>query len=88
MKETDFAIESVMIHDVPRGGRDSSEMTLTDAPINLDDQLREYFRSKITNSLKNRGVEIIIDPCQVSTAYDAVARIIVSSSRLSEHAQL
>ena len=88
MKETDFAIESVMIHDVPRGGRDSSEMTLTDAPINLDDQLREYFRSKITNSLKTRGVEVIIDPCQDSTVYDAVARIIVDSSSLAEQSQL
>ena len=75
MKDLDFAISTVMIHDVPRGGSDATEMTLTDAPIQLDDQLREYFRSKIATSLR-RGVDVIIDPTQDSTVCDAITGII------------
>ncbi|HVU61238.1 MAG TPA: nucleoid-associated protein [Mycobacteriales bacterium] len=78
-----FAIGSVMIHDVPRGGHDVSEMTLTDAPIQLDDQLRGYFHSKIINSLNARGVDVVIDAGQDGSVRDAVTRIIGDQTRLA-----
>lgn len=87
MKELDFAISTVMIHDVPRGDSDATEMTLTDAPIQLDDQLREYFRSKIATSLQ-RGVDVIIDPTQDSTVCDAIVGIIREPASLPDQSRV
>jgi hypothetical protein len=87
VKELDFAISTVMIHDVPRGDSDATEMTLTDAPIQLDDQLREYFRSKIATSLQ-RGVDVIIDPTQDSTVCDAIVGIIREPASLPDQSRV
>lgn len=88
MRHKDFAIGSAMIHDVPRGDRDASEITLTDAPIHLDDQLRGYFGSKIMTSLKTRGVEVVADPTQDSPVCAAVAGIITDAAALPAQSQL
>ncbi len=88
MKELDFAISTVMIHDVPRGGCDATEMTLTDAPIQLDEQLREYFRSKIATSLQTRGIDVVIDPTQDSTVCDAIAGVLRAPASLPDQSRL
>lgn len=88
MDEATFSIESVMIHDVPRGGRDATDMTLTDAPIQLDRQLREYFRAKIINSLKHRGVDVVFDPNKDESIADAVGEIIQSSRALPPQSRI
>jgi len=88
VRELDFEISSVIIHDVPRGGRDAADMTLTDAPIQLDDQLREYFRSKITTSLQTRGIDVVIDPTQDSTVCDAIAGILRAPASLPDQSRV
>lgn len=88
MDPSTFAISEVMIHDVPRGGHDVAEMTLTDAPITLDAQLRRYFLEKITGSLRARGVEVLMDPSQDATVRDAIAKVLRSSSALAHQSRL
>jgi hypothetical protein len=83
-----FVISEVMIHDVPRGGHDATEMTLTDAPITLDTQLRRYFFEKITGSLRARGVEVVMDQSQDATVRDAIARVLRSSTALAQQSRL
>ena len=86
--DPDFDITFVMIHDLPRGGRDVAEMTLTDAPIKLDDQLRNYFRSKIIDSLRRRGIEVTVDPYKDPTVSHAIAQIIRDEASLPGQSQL
>jgi hypothetical protein len=83
-----FVIESVMIHDVPRGGHDRSELTLTDAPIQLDDQLRGYFHAKIITSLQARGVDVVADPNQDASVCRAIAEIVKSYGSLAHQSRL
>ena len=83
-----FSIDTVMIHDVPRGGHDAAEMTLTDAPIQLDDQLRQYFHGKIVNSLQARGVDVVADPAQDPCVCDAVVRIVGDHGALAQHSRV
>jgi len=77
-----------MIHDVPRGGSDATVMTLTEAPIELDDQLEAYFRSKISSSLSNAGVDVIVDPAKDSTVSDAVVAVLDEPDVLPEQSRL
>lgn len=77
-----------MIHDVPRGGHDASEMTLTDAPITLDDQLRRYFFQKITGSLQARGVEVAADLSQEAIVRNAIASVLSDPGTLPAQSRL
>lgn len=45
-----FKVDAVMVHDIPRGNDEAEQLTLTDEPIELDDDLRSYFRRKIVAS--------------------------------------
>ncbi len=83
-----FSIDAVIIHDVPRGGHDRAEMTLTDAPIQLDDQLRRHFHTKIVNSLQARGVDVVADPTQDPSVYTAVAQIAGDHDTLAHQSRL
>jgi hypothetical protein len=56
-----FEVEAVMVHDVPRGNDEEERLQLTDVPIELDPDLRRYFRRKILTSLGERGVEVVAD---------------------------
>lgn len=77
-----FTVEAVMVHDLPRGNDEAEELTLTDEPIELDDDLRRYFRRKIVASLHERGVEVVADQNEDDTVRAAVARVITGTTDL------
>jgi 37-kD nucleoid-associated bacterial protein len=77
-----FSVETAVIHDVPRAREDGGGLTLTDAPIALDDQLRRYFRRKIVESLKLRGLDVVADPTASAAVRAAVASIAADPDRL------
>lgn len=87
-----FHIISAVVHDVPRGGSDDETVTLTDAPIVLDEALRAYFRRKIIQSIGLRGLDVVVDPDGAPCVREAVAEIfadegqlIAASQRIAEH---
>lgn len=91
MKLDTFEVVAAVVHDVPHGGSDDAPR-LTDAPINLDDSLRAYFRTKIVSSLGLRGVEVVTDPDRPAVVREAVAAVIgdpaelvAASKRVAEH---
>jgi hypothetical protein len=84
----DFEITSAIIHDIPRGGNDQAEPVLTEATIDLDKQLSDYFRSKINDSLHKRGVEVTFDSYKDQTVHSAIGQIIREPSSLVEQSQL
>ncbi|HVF74078.1 MAG TPA: nucleoid-associated protein [Acidimicrobiales bacterium] len=77
-----YSVDAVMVHDVPRGNDDDEELILTDAPIELDSDLRRYFRRKILTSLKERGVEVVADENEDDSVRTAVAQLIKQPSDL------
>lgn len=79
-----FTVDAVMVHEVPRGNNEDEELTLTDEPIELDDDLRRYFRRKIVASLHERSVEVVADHNEDDTVRAAVARLIADPSVLVE----
>lgn len=83
MTSRDFTLRSIMIHDVPRGGSDESELVLTDAALELDTQLTNYFEGKISRSLGLRGVAVIPDAEADSTVTDSVRAILNDESLLA-----
>ena len=87
MISTDFNITAAIIHDIPRGGDDEVEPVLTDATIELDKQLRDYFRAKINDSLCKRGVEVTFDSYKDQTVQDAIGQIVREPSSLVEQSQ-
>lgn len=84
MNLDELVITQIVLHDVPRGKDDLHQVTLTDAPIELDDQLLAYFRRKIVESLAARGLETIADAQRDPTVRNAVAEIVRQPSRLAE----
>ncbi len=88
MIDPNFQISSVMIHDVPRGHDDTAELTLTDTPIELDDQLRNYFQSKIAESLRKRGIAVVFDSFRDRTVYNAVEQMLRDSNDLVQQSRL
>lgn len=81
-----FQVSAVMVHDVPRP-EEGNGLALTDAPVALDEALRDYFRRKVTQSLKVRGVEVVTDPTGHPAIRDAVQLIQRDSDRLAEESQ-
>ena len=88
MTDPNFQISSVMIHDVPRGRDDTVELILTDTPIELDNQLRNYFQSKISESLRKRGVQVVFDSLKDHTVRDAIGQILRDPSSIAQESQL
>jgi hypothetical protein len=82
-----FRIVDIMIHDVPLPNDDGDEVLLTDAPIELDADLRRYFRDKIVDSLKKRGLELIADPDGSAVVREAVATILGEGNELVPRSQ-
>jgi hypothetical protein len=72
----------VMIHDVPRGGSETPP-TFTDAPVELDSELRDYFRRKLKASLETRGVAVVVDPDGDPTVRVAVTAILRDPAALA-----
>ncbi len=77
-----FVVDAVMVHDVPRGNDEGEELTLTDEPIELDSDLRRYFRQKIHTSLSERGVEVVADENEDPVVRAAVAQAIIEPAAL------
>ena len=77
-----FAVEQVMIHDVPRGNDSEEHVILTDLPIELDADLRQYFRRKIIGSLTERGVDVVADQDQDGTVRQALAQLLADPEQL------
>jgi hypothetical protein len=75
MNLDEFEVHEAIVHDLPHGGSDE-DPRLTDAPIDLDDRLSGYFRTKIIKSLSLRGVAVVGDPDGDSAVRDAVATIL------------
>ena len=86
MDPSSFQVVSVMVHDVPRP-EEGSGLVLTDAPVGLDDALRSYFRRKVIQSLKARGVEVVVDPTGHPAVRDAVQRIQADQRLLAAESQ-
>ena len=82
-----FSINSIVIHDVPIPERDDDDVILTDAPIELDTDLRDYFRDKIVESLKKRGLDVVADPAATPVARAAVAGTLATPTGLVIHSQ-
>lgn len=79
-----FEVTTAVVHDVPHGGREDEPLVLTDAPIELDDALRAYFRSKIIKSLGLRGVDVVVDPDGAPCVRDMVAGVLAAPDHLVE----
>lgn len=78
-----FELGRVVIHDVPPP--DASRygpLVLTDEPITLDEELRSYFSRKVVESLGLRGLDVVADTTQASTARDAAVAVRRSTSAL------
>ena len=77
-----FEISALVIHDVPRPNDDGVDVLLTDAPIDLDADLRQYFQRKIIESLTKRGLDVGADLEGSPVARDSVAAIIEDVNEL------
>src|SRR4051794_36241086 len=77
-----FEVQDVVLHDVPRPGGEDETLVLTDQVVDLDEQLRSYFRRKITRSLASRGLEVLADPNESATVRDAVSEVVSQPERL------
>lgn len=71
-----------MIHDVPRGNDPDEGVILTDDPIQLDTDLRQYFRRKIVDSLTERGVDVTADADEDGTVRAALAKLLADPNEL------
>jgi nucleoid-associated protein YejK len=77
-----FQIADLVIHDVPLPNEDGIDVILTDAPLELDADLRQYFRRKIIESLKKRGLDVITDPEESAVARESVRAILEDADQL------
>ena len=63
-------------------------LVLTDTPIELDSQLQNYFQSKIRESLRKRGVEVVFDSLKDHTVRNAIGQILRDPLSIDEQSQL
>jgi len=92
MNIASLRIQDLMVHNVPQRSDEFEDLTLTDAPIELDDELRRYFEEKTKGSLKELGLQVVADETASGVVRDGVAAIgrtrdaLVASSRaFAEH---
>ncbi len=85
-------IAELVVHSVPRQSDELEHLTLTQAPIALDDELRRYFEAKIRDSLRDDGLQVIADELASEVVRNGVASIaqdrdaLVAASRVfAEH---
>lgn len=82
----------MVVHSVPQPGDEFERLTLTEAPIALDDDLRGYFETKVKDSLREVGLQVVADELAASVVREGVALIarergeLVGASRVfAEH---
>lgn len=76
-----FHVDEVIVHDVPLP-EDAADLLLTDAPVALDTQLRDYFRQKVVDSLSARGLDVAADATGDPTIRDAALQLVVDPNSL------
>jgi hypothetical protein len=54
-------LAELVVHNVPQRGDELEELVLTEAPIELDTELRRYFEDKTKASLRERGLQVVAD---------------------------
>jgi hypothetical protein len=79
-----FKIVDVMIHDVPKGNDRFGSLVLSDVPITLDEELRQYFHRKIRVSLNERGIAVIADSGKSDLVRTQIARLVIHPNELVE----
>lgn len=93
MNWDDLRVDAVVVHYVPTSRDDAdSTLLLTDAPIPLDPALHLYFRNKIVDRLKDKGLEVVDDadvespaPAAVTQITDDPDQLVASSKILATH---
>jgi hypothetical protein len=77
-------IVSLVVHSVPQSGDEFDHLTLTEAPIALDDELRRYFEDKIRDSLREDGLEVVADQVASDVVREGVKEVADDKGRLVE----
>jgi hypothetical protein len=79
----DFEVTTAVVHYVPTTqDEDEPELLLTDEAIELDAGLKRYFRDKIADRLKAKGLEVVADAERDQTVPEAVAEILPDPEKL------
>lgn len=93
MNLDDFQLERAAVHYVPTAAdEEEPELLLTDEVIELDAGLNSYFRDKVVDRLKSKGLDVVGDPDQDQTVSTAVAdalrdprQLITASQSIARH---
>jgi hypothetical protein len=92
MNIASLQISELVVHSVPQKTDEVEQLTLTEAPIALDAELRGYFEGKIRDSLSEDGLQVVADDLSSNVVRDGVLAIardtnaLVPASRLfAEH---
>lgn len=75
MNLSSLRIADLVVHNVPQRGAEFEDLVLTEAPIELDDDLRRYFEDKTKASLKERGLQVVADDTASGTVRVGIATI-------------
>ena len=80
-----FEVDKAIVHYVPTERDETDpEPLLTDEAIELDKGLKGYFRDKIVDRLRTKGLEVVADPEQDQSVAEAVERIVRRPTELVE----
>lgn len=80
MDLSNLQVSHAAVHYVPTSTDEA--LLLTDDVVVLDTHLGGYFREKIIERLRTRGLEVVVDSTQPSNVPDAIALIITDPSKL------
>jgi 37-kD nucleoid-associated bacterial protein len=81
----EFEVLTAAVHYVPtERDEDDPVPLLTDDVIELDTGLKGYFRDKIADRLKVKGLEVVVDDERDQLVPEAVAEIVAEPTRLLE----
>src|SRR5256885_15936539 len=83
MKWDEFEVVTAAVHYLPtERDEDDPEPLLTDEVIELDVGLKAYFRDKIADRLKAKGLEVVFDEDREQVVPNAVADVVADPGRL------
>lgn len=83
IKWDEFEVVTAAVHYLPtERDEDDPEPLLTDEVIELDAGLKLYFRDKIADRLKAKGLEVVVDEEREQVVPEAVAEIVADPTKL------
>jgi 37-kD nucleoid-associated bacterial protein len=83
IKWDEFEVVTAAVHYIPtERDEDDPEPLLTDEVIDLDAGLKLYFRDKIADRLKAKGLEVVVDDEREQVVPEAVAEIVADPAKL------